>query len=446
MSSLGSILSIARSAIAAHQTAVQVSSQNISNAQTEGFSRQRATLVTGTPARGAAGSLGTGVVVRDITRVRDTLLDTSYRREAGNAAGFGLRRDLLGQVEEIFGGLSEGGFGATLDAFWSSWSDLANNPGNGSVRGLVQQRGEQVAFALNNFAERLEDQNASTGDQVARAVGELNDLARQAADLNRQIAGSEHGGHTAPDLRDQRDRVIDRMSRIAPVRVIERSDGSTAVIVANATMVDGADTRTLRLDAGSTLRVGFVGSVGSLTDIGGSLGAMLEVRNTEIPEVQAKLDALASGLATAANEVHVSGTGVPFFDGSTAAGIRLGDAVASDPSLIGASSAGPGDNRVALEMAALRHEKVTLGTSAKTLGGYYADVVTDVAVRVGSADNSATVYEILASQADTRRSSVSGVSVDEELIQMIRHQQAYSAATRLVNVADEMVQSILNMV
>lgn len=441
---LGNILNIARSAIAAQQAAVQVVSQNISNSQTEGYSRQRANLDAGAPARTPVGMLGSGVVVRDVTRARDALLDTTYRRETGNAADFGLRRELLGQVEEIFGELSDSGFSYTLDAFWSSWSDLANHPTNASVRGLVKQHGEEVVFALNNYAARLDSLRSSVTTRVDRTVEEVNELARQLADINRQVSLAEGGGSTAPDLRDQRDRVLDQISRLAQVQVVERSDRSVAVFIGTISLVDGSQARAVEMDSASLkLRIGTSG----LRDVGGSLGAMLDLRDTEIPLVQSRLDELARKLVEEVNAIHVDGTGRSFFDPArTTAGTIALSAEIDDPSVIGTVPGAPADNQVALDLAALRDRGIAFSSSAgKTFGGFYGQLVSDVGLKVNSADRSSTVYETLASQADTRRAGVSGVSTEEELLQLMRHQQAYAAATRLVAAADEMLKAILQL-
>lgn len=418
---LGSILNIARSAISAHQTAVQVTSQNISNAHTEGYSRQRANLVAGIPTRTANGLLGSGVRVQDVNRMRDSLLDTTFRREHGNAAGFGVRSELLGQVEEIFGELSDSGLSGTIDAFWSSWGDLANNPSNGSVRGLVKQNAQQVVFALNNYSARLDTLRSNVNDRIDRTAEEFNVLARQVADINRQVVLAEASGRSAPDLRDRRDTVLDQMSKLAQIQVVERSDRTMAVFVGTTTMVDGGEARTLALDPGTQkLRIGTIAP----NDIGGSLGALLDLRDGEIPNVRGRLDQFAEGLVQAVNSRHLPATGRAFFDPArtTAGNIALSPDI-DDPAYIGTVPGSPGDNSIALEVATLREVVVPFaGGASKSLGAFYSDLVADIGLRLNSANRSVTVYETLVSQADTRRAATSGVSTDEELMQLMRHQ------------------------
>ena len=197
MSTFGSILSIAKTAIAAHQTAVQTVSQNIANSETEGYSRQRAELVPSTPQRFGYGSVGTGVEVQNIVRLRDTMLDSNFRRESASAEGFGLRRDVLSQVEAIFGEPSDQALSGALDAFWSSWSDLGNNPGSPGAQAVVKQRGVEVASTLNRFATRLNDLEATVRSRLSTSVDEVNRLGSQLADLNGQITNAEVSGTQA---------------------------------------------------------------------------------------------------------------------------------------------------------------------------------------------------------------------------------------------------------
>ncbi|MEX0912422.1 MAG: flagellar hook-associated protein FlgK [Gemmatimonadota bacterium] len=463
MSSIGGILNIARSAIHAHQTAVRVSSQNISNAQTEGYSRQRVQFVDSTPDITPIGRLGTGVRIHDISRVRDTLLDISYRREAGRSASFDLRQDLLGRVEQVLGEPSETGLDSAMDAFFSSWSDVSNNPTDDTARLLVVQRGEQVAAKLQGFTARLDELVQNTRQRLTTSVQEINRLTEQVASINGLIVQEEAGGTTASDLRDQRDRLVDSLSSLASVRVVERENGKIAVMVENATVVDGAEWKELTA-TGEPPEV----SLGSMTlrmaEEGSAIGELVAMLQDRIPAVQQRLDDLAEGLVIQTNALHNAGflpdgtPGTDFFDpaATTARDIEV---VATAATVAASDAAGePDNNRIALAMAAMRsspaRNEIAQGiwtvAEADVLGGlsaseHYRATVADLAVETRVAKDSADVYETLSSQLELRRQSVSGVSTDEELIRVMQHQQAYTAAARLVTVVDEMVQTILDM-
>lgn len=442
--SLGNILSVARSALLAQQTAVQVASQNLSNAATEGYSRQRAALTPNDPVRAAGGLLGTGVRVRDVERARDALLDVAVRREGGNAAGAGLRRDLLADVEGVFGELGETPVAGALDGFWNAWADLANHPGTDSVRGLVKLQGERVASAVNGAMDALADVGASARDRLAATLGEVNGLAARVAELNGQIQTAELGGQTAGDLRDTRDLLLDDLAKRAGARVLERPDGTLAVALGGATLVDGTSTRALEVrSTAGVLSVGLAGSTSTVSGLGGEAAAALELHNTEVPRVTDELRRLGAAVAAEVNAVHRAGNGRDFFAVDAAGRLSLSPDVA-DVAHVGRSPAGPGDNRMALDLAALRDRAVpSLG--GRTFGDAHAEIVSGVGHRLRAADQDASVFDTLQRQAEARRGSVSGVSTDEELVTLMRHQQAYAAAARLVSTVDEMMQAVLGM-
>lgn len=463
MSSIGSIINIARSAIHAHQTAVRISSQNISNAQTEGYSRQRVAMVDSEPDITPLGRMGTGVRIYDISRVRDTLLDTSFRRESSKSASYETRHELLGRVEEILGEPSDSGLAANLDAFFSSWSDVANNTASDPARRLAVQRGTEVASTLRSFTNRLDEMVQATRSRVTTTVDEINRLTEQVAKVNELIVREEASGLTASDLRDQRDRLIDSVSQLASVRTTERENGAVALHIENVLIVDGSQAK--RLSAVGEPPVIQVGSMTmSLASEGSVLGELVRMLDTRIPGVQARLDELAEGLVVQTNALHTAGfkrdgtAGGNFFDptGTTARSIAVTatytDIAASD------SATQPDNNRIALAMAAMRNapaentiaQGIWTPAEAGILGDvsaneHYRVTIADLAVQTRLAEDSTTVFSTLSSQLQLRRQSVSGVSTDEELVRLMQHQQAYTAAARIITTVDEMIQTILDL-
>ncbi|MBK6458372.1 MAG: flagellar hook-associated protein FlgK [Gemmatimonadetes bacterium] len=487
MPSIGSILSIARSAIASHQVAIQTVSQNIANAETEGYSRQRAELYTSYPQRFPFYTVGTGVEVKGVIRMRDELLDASFRREVGNRDGFNVRTDLLGEVEAIIGEPTDTGLANTLDQFWNSWNDLANNPSNATAQNVVRQRGQQVAYTFNTYATRIDDLANRTRTQLSGMVDEINTLSGQVASLNRQITSSEVTGQQSPDLRDARDRVADQLAKMAGVRVEMQSNGSMGIYLGSMMLVDSTNARQLDVRvSGATTSIGFTGDPDPALGVGGKAGQMMGFVNSDVPTIRGRLDSLARGLVNGVNDYHASGwtaagdalgnanwvpangpTGsrVNFFDAAFTTGgtIRLSAEVTANAAVIASGDVqnAPGNNTLALALGALRDDtgmaalQARMGAnfatqigfaSGESYGDHYSYSVTNLGVQAADARNQYEVYDTLAMQSENRRSSVSGVSIDEELTLMLRHQQAYTAASRLVKAADEMAQTILNMI
>lgn len=486
MSTFGSVLNIARTALAAHQAALQTVSHNLANAETEGYSRQRAELVPRPPQQLPYANVGTGTMVTNVVRLRSELLDNAYRREVGTRDAWTLRHDLLAEAEGIFAEPSDTGLGETLDQFWNAWSDLANSPASGAAQSVVRQRGVQLVTQLNSYATRIADLGIRVHSELAEQVKEINTLAGQLADLNRQVTAAEVDGVQAPDLRDSRDRIADRLAQIAGARSEVQANGTMAVYLRGNMLVDATNARTLEVRTGATISLGFRGDPDPIPVLTGPLGARVDLVNIDLPALTTRLDAFARGLVNGVNEFHRSGwtvagealgnanwnplngpTGsmVNFFDptATSAGSIRLSAEVAANTSVIAAGDVlnAPGNNNVAMALAALRDDngmnalRTRMGAAFAAQVGFgagesyidhHARTIADLGTDVSEAHRQQGVYETLARQADNRRASVAGVSIDEELTLMLRHQQAYAAATKLVQTADEMAAAILAMV
>jgi flagellar hook-associated protein 1 FlgK len=466
--SIGSILSKARTAMSASQTAIDVVSHNVANASTEGYSRQRAELVAATPQITPNGIIGRGVEVNDIARLRDSLLDITYRNETSGSAYWQRRGTLLGQVEALHGDLGAPGLSSALDQFWTSWSDLANDPTNNGARTLVKSAAEDVIAQLTRLSNGL-DQIQGAGDLRLRAdVDQVNQLTSNIAALNKRIVAAEAGGYTAGDLRDARDLAIDQLATFASVQVVQRGNGSVGVSMNGISVVDGEFATKMVVDT-----TGGVYSLRSsngaiVANAGGALGANISVLNTEAAATRSELDAIARELAIAVNSVHQTGmnaagqTNVLFFDdmggnpaGITARNLSLSAAVLANSNAIAAGTPatdpvtgnpvyGAGRNDIALALSQLRDTPVA-ALQNQSIGGAYASSGSRIGRALRSAQDNEAVHTTLAGQADMTRSSVSGVNIDEEMVNLIRFQNAYAAAARLVTTADEMMQTILDM-
>lgn len=475
--SIGSILNTARSGLIASQRAVEVASNNVANAQTEGYSRQRVDLAAEQPIRFPSGEFGSGVRITGSSRARDFFLDASYRRAAGDAAGGRMRAETLKRMETILGEPGDNRLAAALDAFHSAWGDLATRPTASGVRGAVQETGAQVAQQLNRASGQLDAMQAETRQRMASSVDEVNALANEVAGLNKEIVAQESGGHSANTLRDARDTRIDRLVELTGGEVIEADNGGIAFLLGGLTLVDGTQVQPL---SATTLSGVTEVTRANLTtrpvQIGGELGALRRLSVVDIPALQKDLDAFARGIVDGVNAIHRQGvtwSGTPpvaapagdFFASDatltpetdplrTARGIRLDSAVATSSNAIAASVAtatGPGDATVALQLAGLRTNAVSFTNAdgspraSESPGAFLQRITTDVAFTTRSASDAAEIDAAIALQSESRRQSVSGVSVDEELVRLIKFQQSYAAAARLISIAESMSQSLLDI-
>lgn len=454
--SLTSLLSIARSALLTHQRAIDTTGHNIANANTEGYTRQRLALAAEVPLQTPIGQIGRGVTADGIERLRDGYLDQNFRRENGDLGRFGTLKDTLGQIEDIFGEPTSTGIASGLDSFLAAFGDLANDPSSRTPRELVRQGAQNL---IRQFAQTDTRLGAIEGDvrsKMLSAVDQINQITQQIADLNIQIRSGNSGLKESPDIKDRRDQLVDQLSSIAGVRVLDRADGTIGVTAGDALLVDGGEATRLEVrDSGQgRVNVSVVGGVGSITLRTGSLAALQELSQTTLPGVRDKLNSLVKNIVTEVNSLHragrslTGGSNIDFFDpqGTTLDSVKLSLSVSNNTDNIAAGVSGaPGDNKTALAIAALRTTGVA-SLNGQTLGVGYQNIVSQLAVTLQDASGRHEAQSVITANADTQRQSVSGVSVDEELTTLIGQQNAYAAAARLVTVADDMIKDVIAMV
>lgn len=453
--SISSILNIARSALAMQQRSVDVTSHNIANASTEGYRRQRLDLSASDPLRTPQGTLGRGVTSDGIQRARDKFLDISFRQESGLLGRFDTTHQLLSGVESIFDESSGTGLGAGLDALLSAFGDLANDPSSASARSLVVQSAQSLTQQFHAAADRLATVNVDVLQRMTNAVSDVNNYGAQIAELNRQVIASAKGV-SAPDLEDKRDLLIDKLSQLVDIQVVDHPNHGVSVVAGGALLVDGAQHGELEVRslAGGGYGLGSVASHGPINLASGAIKGLSDLSTSTIPGIQKQLDQFAAAVVKEVNAVHRDGTtaggatGVNFFDpeGLTASSISVAAPIRQSIAAMATGTTGsPGDGSIALRLAQLRTTPAA-SAGGQTLGEFYGGVVTSVGVLTRAAEQGSASEDALVANVQAQRSSVTDVSIDEEMVSLIKGQQAFAAASKIVNAADAMMQSILDMV
>jgi flagellar hook-associated protein 1 len=422
-------LQTALSGLLAEQQAIDVTGSNITNANTEGYSRQTAVLQTAEPLHiaalssvtGEGGQLGTGVTVATYTRIRNTYLDAQYRAQNTSLGAASTQAEELGQAQSVLNEPSSTGLGSQLSAFWSSWSELAEYPSSEAARVGVVSAATQLTDTLHQLSSELQSIEGQAAAQYAAVTGpsgEVSSDAAQLAELNHQIKLSLQAHQQPNSLEDSRDLLLDKLSALASVTVTKEADGTDTVTFGNAA---------LPLVAGST-----VNWPQALTPAaGGQLGALLELSSPTgaLASYQTGLGEVAATLATSVNAIH---TATPFFSGATAATLE----VAVTPAQIQTSSEGaPGGNNIALAIAGLRGQ----GADQR-----YAALVAQIGSGVRNARTDQETSQAVLTAVSNQRQAVSGVSLDEEMTNLISFQRGYQASAQALNVMNEMLNTLIN--
>ncbi len=462
MTHLFGVLATGTSALLAQQRAINVTGNNIANVNTPGYSRQRIALETSLPVATAAGMMSFGVVTRGIERLYDRFLGVQIRDAASKSGRWEAQQAALERVESLLDENGGWGLAAALADFFGAWHDLALKPTGEVERTVAAAAAGRLAESVRSRAEALEGLRRELDADLERGVEQVNRLALQVAELNEKIARAELGGEAANDYRDRRDVVLQELAGWIDIRSFEAADGQVSVSVAGGRpLVESGNTWALRVEPGADGhgRLLWPDLDGGVTDItgaglGGRIGGTLAVRDDRLVAYGERLDELAGGLLEAVNAVHAAGygmdgtTGTALFTGTGAADLRLNPAVEQDPGLLAASAteAGvPGNADNAMRLLALQEAPLLRGGTAtfeEAVQGLVSLVGFDIQQARAQAQHEGDMLGFL----ENRRDAVSGVSLDEEMVTLLKYQAAYQAAAKLVSMADEMLDSLMSAV
>jgi flagellar hook-associated protein 1 FlgK len=457
MAGLFSGLELGKRALATHQLWLNTIGHNISNVNTPGYSRQRVNTATTLPEEHYAGMLGTGVTATNIKNVRDLFLNQQYRDENKNLGQWASREKMLSRIEGIFMEPSTDSLGDLMEKFWTSWMELGNNPESIAARSSLKEQSNLLTDGFHRRYEQLKELQSSINTDVELIIQEVNTMADEIASLNQQIARSELGEVSANDLRDRRDYLIDQLSQYIDVNASEQANGATFVYIGSLMIVDVSTAIHIgiRDKAGEGFAVSelvWEGTDKTIKNLNGELKGLVETRDKAIPKYLNDLDELARVLATEVNRLHSVGydlkgaTGISFFEESflSAANIRLSQDVANDVTKIAASASGAiGDNANALAIVDLR-KALLMTRGAATMEEFYNTIVGQIGIDTSKAIQLRENHALLVEQLENTRQSVQGVSLDEEMTQMIKYQHAFDAAARVITTIDEALDTVIN--
>ena len=496
-------LGIGKQGLLSQARAIQVTANNIANVNTPGYTRQRPVFVAVAPTDTRGGVLlGGGVEIKDIRRLADAALDAQLQHERQELAFQRGIEQGLGRLEGIFHDLDGTGITATLAQFFATLNDLASNPDELSIRNQVVESAVTLADLIRDTDRRLHTLQVDTNQQVAQLTTEINEIAVDIAQVNRRIFEQEvGGGATASALRDQRGELLKELGQRIDFTSFEREDGQIAVFVGGGfLLVDNefaarlevsVDQSSQALPDPSFFNV-FQSVQGALAGpitsgiTGGDLGAAIELRDTRIQFYRNSLDEVAFTLASRMNTQHLAGYGLEddtqrrlFVDPTQPADPQGPNfaAVAGAASVIdvnadivtnlrhlaaGATSLGvglgaaAGDNVNTLALAALQTISTAFfqvgdpvagpatGTQ-QTLGDFMDSLAGRLGAQVQSARRAVLQAGLVVENLEERRGELSGVSIDEEVTNLIRYERAYQAAARVIEVANDLMEELLSL-
>jgi flagellar hook-associated protein 1 FlgK len=513
-------IEMAKRSLFTQQAALQTTGHNIANANTRGYTRQVVNMVAAKPLEAVgmmrstvSGQMGQSVEFDHIDRIREKFLDNQFQNENKNLGDWEIRKDTLDKLEAIVAEPSDTGIRQVIEGFWNAWQELSKSPENLTARVLVKERALALTDAFNHTGKQLDDLSKDLTENIEVKVKQSNSYAGQIAKLNNEIFRVEGLGDNANDLRDQRDLLVDDLSKIINISVTEDSSGYN-VKMGTIELVNGKDVTSTLTSA--IFNASFAD--GNLDS--GEVHGMIQSRDVNVTNFKFQLDSMMQVLATGdinvtlpkgsvipegttlngvtytgsvdsrtlgtnqevtvhgMNGLHILGysgtggvvsSGVPFFtlkSGYTEFGAnsvtvnpdildnvaKISTSLRTSVGTDGIETVVKGNNDMALLVSGIRQQKVNFDPAATgkpiltdgTFDEFFRSMVGELGVQSQEATRQAANQKVLVDQVDSNRQSVSGVSLDEEMANMIKYQHAYNAAARSLTTFDEMLDKVIN--
>ncbi len=549
--------------LTASQMALDITGQNITNANTEGYSRKRLSQASLARTDTAYGQVGMGVDVSHIERIREEFLDKQIQTQTSRQNYYSQMDHSLERVENIFTEPTDNALNKYMDDFWNAWQDLANNPADLSSREAVATSSQVMTDQFHAVWNELDAFQDSIDEDISAQVEGVNNLIREVKKLNDDIASVEmDDASRANDSRDKRTQLLKELSKLIPVSYVEEPDGR-AIVTTKGNMLVGAQDynelelyrRTQKLDDGTIEAKVFVRYAGTKKEYkpdDGSLAALFETRDQVLPGLKDKLDTLADTMISTINTVHYKGydldgeTGANFFDpsGTGAQGISLSAAILDSGKNIAAAQGGSvqsqggaplpftvqanqtinlrdplqggdprfqnlmqgslkimagtvqlqegaakdyvvdpqnglitfvnsagypagtpltaeflyndatfggvGDGRNALAIAKLKDAASmvpnSMGEFTQTSGEFYNAVVGNLGIARNEATSYTETHNYMLEQLNQQQDAVAGVSLDEEMANMIKFEHTYQASAKYISTVNDMMDVLVNLV
>jgi len=477
-------LEIARSGILVNERSLYVTGHNISNVNTTGFVRQQAMIMDRqTQILGNGFQLGTGADIQEIRQIRNTFLDNIYRKENTSLGYWETINKTYGDIQAILNEPFGESLQGVMNQFWDAWQELSKDPSSLAVRALVRQRAESLVYQINYIGEQIDKLQKDLNNEVKICIENINTITDEIAKLNLEIIKAEVSGDSANDYRDRRNLLADTLSKLVDTNMYYTSDGQLAITIGGHFIVNGSTSTKLcaatdddsgyfyvpkiegtdiKVPVKSGILQGLINSRGASPDFDPVTPgyAPVEFSTNILQSLKNSLNAYTVTFINEGNNLHKMGKNmnpapnnqgtdffVPINDGKPIGlgNIKLNSNLSDLNYIVASEDGSSGNNNIALKIANLRNKPVLADASGvMSLDEYYQMVIMQVGNCGAYAENACNGQIKLVSAADQYRQSVSGVSMDEEMTNMMKYKYGYNASARTINVIDQMIETIIS--
>lgn len=467
MAKIHGLLDIGKRGLMVNQTALQTTSHNIASKGTEGYSRQRVDIQSNPAIFDGTNRIGTGVNAASVSRTNNPWLEKQIEREGANLAFSEGRSQALQKLESVVNEQTVKGMNGSITDFFNSFRELANNPESAVARAVVRDNSSALIKNFQMMDRQIDSVTDDLNKQIQSGITEVNGFTREIADLNTRIMTAETTGGQANDERDRRDLLVKKLAEKIDISYAEDTKsgmlnitaGQTGILVAGTTSQDLITTTDSENKTKILCEMSKGGNRVDMTEQfkRGSIGGAIDLRDTVVADLKSNLEGLSYRLATEVNSAHQEGYDrngnpamhffeIPNGDSYSVQDLKLNKALVNDVSLIasGAKPNAPGDNTVANVIHSLQF-KPMMSDGKYTFDDFYNSKVGEVGVMVQTTNSNYESQKNVVDQLKNMRESISGVSLDEEATKMIEYQKSFEASARVIKMADEMFDTILNI-
>lgn len=429
---LGSLHS-ARTGMSVSQASIQTTSHNINNINTPGYTRQRveqsaksAYSYPGYNSSMGAGQLGTGVEATDVIRIRNTFYDFQYRSESHNYGETSIKYQHYTNMEKIFNEPSDTSISASISNFFASWQELSKNPNDLGSKDIMLQNSKYLANNISNIKEKLEKLSSQAEKKLEDDVTEINDMLNRLKELDKQIKIIQGSGKSPNDLMDERDKILD--------------DLSYKVDINNQDVQEALKTGELKIEKTDTGGLFLTDANGTqVKNPSGEIQGSMEMI-VKIGQYTTKLTELAQGVATGVNKIFKDATSKDLFVVNTNGNpvIKVNDDVVNDPKSWTITT------EVASNLYKLKDQKITIGGEETTIDKFYNGIIQKLGNETQEVIRNEKNQSKVLKEIDNLRLNVSGVSIDEEMVNLIQFQHSYNASAKVISTLDSLLDVVVN--
>lgn len=421
MSGLLSTLNTAKSGMNVSQVAIQTTSHNISNINTPGYSRQRVNQSASSPysmpgknSNFGAGQIGTGAQIDDVTRIRNSFYDYQYRSESHQYGNTSVKYEYFKNIEGIFNEPSDTAISSSLNSFFNSWSELSKDPQSSGVKSVVIENGKYLSNSINSAFKRLESLEEGLDKQSEYIMDEVNSMLSQLDKLEKNIKIIQGSGKSPNDFLDQRDQLLDNLS-----------------FKLNINDKDVKATLKKAYDANGKVTLDDLTKSG--VKISGELEGTLSMKQ-EINKYKNGLKQLSNTITSNVNDA----AGQEIFKAKDGELISINPEMLQEPEKINVTA------DIALKVYELKSEKININGKDMTINTFYNSMIQDLGQSSAAVIRDESNQSKLLENIDSSRSSVSGVSLDEEMISLVQLQHTYSANAKVMSTIDSLLDVVVN--